>query len=327
MSKVVIGIHGLGNKAPRETVELWWRNAIREGLRSRAYFHPMLDFKLIYWADILHPKPLDPREEDKDDPLFLEEPYIPAEEFEPQPVDYRRKQWLDFVEKQMDSLLLKKDMTINFPMITQSILHRYFKDLGEYYSDNGESSSEIVNNIQDLLRARVARELRRYQDSEILLIAHSMGSILAYDVLTQVTPEIEIDTFITMGSPLGLPVIMSRILAEQEKMEKQFSKPSSPDNIKEHWFNLSDLEDLVAINYNLADDYAPNSHGISALDMIVHNNYQNNGKRNPHKVYGYLRTPECAKAIHEFYVKHPNPLVNYLQERFAVTMTRFYRRI
>ena len=34
--------------------------------------------------------------------------------------------------------------------------------------------------------------------------------------------------------------------------------------------------------------------------MIIYNNYEYNRKRDPHKLYGYLRAPEVAKAINEF---------------------------
>ena len=44
-----------------------------------------------------------------------------------------------------------------------------------------------------------------------------MGSIVAYDVMTQYAPDVSIDTFVTIGSPLGLPIIKSKIVAERKK--------------------------------------------------------------------------------------------------------------
>ena len=43
-----------------------------------------------------------------------------------------------------------------------------------------------------------------------MLIAHSMGSIIGFDVLTFLATDIKINTFITIGSPLGLPVIIKQ---------------------------------------------------------------------------------------------------------------------
>ena len=79
LSKIIIGIHGLGNKPPKKLLEKWWKESIREGLGAFGYKKYFFKFKLVYWAHILHPDPLNPQLEDKDDPTFLHEPYVPAE--------------------------------------------------------------------------------------------------------------------------------------------------------------------------------------------------------------------------------------------------------
>ncbi len=62
MSKIIIGIHGLGNKPPKELLARWWKEAILEGLRKNNYSAKDFNFELVYWADILHKNPLDPNE-------------------------------------------------------------------------------------------------------------------------------------------------------------------------------------------------------------------------------------------------------------------------
>ena len=69
---------------------------------------------------------------------------------------------------------------------------------------------------------------------------------------------------------------------------------------KNKWINFYDLEDKVAINYNLADDFMPNSKNLAIEDIEVNNDYEYEGESNPHKLYGYLRTPEVSRAIMEF---------------------------
>ena len=66
------------------------------------------------------------------------------------------------------------------------------------------------------------------------------------------------------------------------------------------WINMSDIEDKVAIDHTLADDYGENSHGIVAEDMIVQNDYLMNGEPNAHKSFGYLRTNEMAAVLNDF---------------------------
>jgi triacylglycerol esterase/lipase EstA (alpha/beta hydrolase family) len=60
----------------------------------------------------------------------------------------------------------------------------------------------------------LAETLVKHRRKKILLIAHSMGSIIAWDVLTKMVPQIKIHTLVTIGSPLGNPVVRSRILSD-----------------------------------------------------------------------------------------------------------------
>ena len=140
-----------------------------------------------------------------------------------------------------------------------------------------------------------------------------MGSIIAYDVLTKIVPEITIDTFVTCGSPLGIPVIMNKIKTEQENKDQSLSVP---ENITRRWYNLSDLDDRVAINYNLADDYQKNSKDVAIIDKQVQNTYEFNGEKNPHKSFGYLRTPEMSEIIYTFLCRGRSPLSVWLTEQF-----------
>ena len=172
---------------------------------------------------------------------------------------------------------------------------------------------------RETIREKLAETLRKHKNDEILLIGHSMGSIIAYDVLTKSVPEVMVDTFVTCGSPLGIPVIMSKIRAEQQDENKTLYVP---ENIKRRWYNLSDLGDRVAINYNLADDFHKNSKGISIIDKQVHNTYEYKGHKNPHKSYGYLRTPEMSEIIYAFLCRGRSPLSVWFIERFYSVFNR-----
>ena len=54
------------------------------------------------------------------------------------------------------------------------------------------------------------------------------------------------------------------------------------------------------MDYSLNDDFAENSRGVRAIEKIVINNYEYGGSKNPHKSFGYLRTPEMAEIISDF---------------------------
>jgi hypothetical protein len=305
MAKIILGIHGLGNKPPKLLLGRWWRAAMEEGLRAIGHPRRLRQFRLVYWADFLHPKPLDPEVRDKKNPLYIDNPYIPAGAVrEPKPSISTKV--LDYLERQLYKIILKEDMSLDYAAVTDIIIRRYFKDLDIYYSKQCRDRKNNMCRARDVIRDDLARVLRKYGKKDILLIAHSMGSIIAYDVLTQSVPDIRIHTLLTMGSPLGLPVVLKKILSEQRKKPQKNLIVQTPENIEETWYNFADHQDKVATKYNLSDDYKENSRHVRAIDIIVHNDYAHDGKRNPHSVFGYLRTPEVARVIYNF-LHHGHP--------------------
>ena len=314
MSKVIIGIHGLGNKPSKKTLTDWWLKSITEGMGKLDKNNFELNFEIIYWADVLHEKPLDETITDKDDPYYVDERYIPApENFIPTPHPVRQK-ILRFIEKQMDKIFLNEDLSINYSFISDVIIHRYFKELEMYYTEERSGEDDKKYSVRDVIRNKAVDVLKKYKNDEIFLIAHSMGSIVIYDVLTFLLPQLKIDTLVTMGSPLGLPIVMSKIAAEEKLKPHIKEKLKTPPGVERYWYNFSDLEDKIAMNYNLADDYDKNSNGVQAVDFVVNNNYEVKGERNPHKSYGYLRTPEFSKVLSEFLEREePKPGMLFLK--------------
>ncbi len=300
MARIIIGIHGLGNKPPQKILQRNWKKSICEGLKRRGYPVLPFRFRLVYWADLFNTEPLDPHETEADSQLYDDEPYVPTLEDQRREPGTLRKKILFFINRQLKSLFLNDDMTINFQGITDNVIHKYFNDLEVYYCMSCLSTKARGKLVRDVIQEILRQALDRYQGDEIMLIAHSMGSIIAYDVLTQGACPVDIDTFVTIGSPLGIPVVMSKIATEQEKRLMKRVKPVVPETIKGRWFNLSDLEDNITINYDLRDDFRQNSANIGITDHIVANDYEFEGKGNPHKAFGYLRTAEMADILHNF---------------------------
>jgi len=295
MAKIIIGIHGLGNKPEQALLEQWWLKSIKEGLDKSGLIYENIPFKLVYWADILYPQPESLNIKDEDDPHYLSEPYTAAKtelHAKPDPEKLSAK-ILKYIEEQLDKIFLREDMTLNFNNVTDRIIHNYFKDLEIYYSKDSVYQSNPPVLARKVIRQRLLDILKKHCKDEILLIAHSMGSIIAYDVLVNHKDECKVNTFVTVGSPLGIPIIISRIFEEHKSLKV-------PVNITSKWHNLSDPEDLVAMDHTLKDDFHENPNNIFIHDMLVYNDYQVNGKKNPHKIYGYLRTPEMAEIITTF---------------------------
>jgi hypothetical protein len=300
MSKIILGIHGLGNKAKRKLLQRWWKAALQEGLRQNGYPWRFVKCKVLYWADLLHQKPLDPKVGDKKNPFYIETPYVPAKTISEKKPKKIRKKIIDYIQQHVAKIILNDNFSINYSSVTDLIIRRYFKDLDAYYTKKCRDKKNFVRPAKEVIREELARMLRKYKRKEIMLIGHSMGSILAYDVLTGVASDITINIFVTMGSPLGLPPIMLKILTGQSKKQHKHMSVEIPNNITKSWYNFFDPTDKISANHKLSDCYKKNARHVRVVDTIVSNNYEYRGEKNPHTVYGYLRTPEFARLLDEF---------------------------
>ena len=327
MSKIIIGIHGLGNKPEKDILEKWWLQSICEGLRKVDRFNYEPKFKIVYWADILNKKPLSQYIEDSENPFYLDEPYSPSSSHIKHAQTSKRKKFLGFLEDQLDKIFLNDDLSTNFNFISDLIFKKYFLELDVYYAKQPPVNDKSFKSVKEIIRNRLVLELKKYKGDEILLIAHSMGSIIAYDVCNFSAPEIDVDTLVTMGSPLGIPIILSKIAEEQKLTNPSIKKLKSPPNITKAWYNFADVEDNVALNYNLADDFEANDTGVKVIDNIVVNDYVIRGERNPHKSYGYLRTPEFSNVLADFLERDAGKLALWLRKKLNQLKTIFKRLI
>lgn len=313
MKNVVIGIHGLGTKPPEHILRAWWLQSIQEGARRWKIDVKDLDFELAYWADILHPTPLDPEVSDPQSPLYVTAPYVPSMRSVPPRTHGLKQRMIAFLEEKFSKLILNKDLTINYQSVADKLVRRYFRDLDSYYSSTLEVNGATIP-AKDVIRGRLITLLEKHKKDRILLIAHSMGSIVAFDVL-DMNPRLQVDTLVTVGSPLGFPVVIGRMAAERRNAIPPGRPLHIPDNIKAAWYNLADIEDYVAFDFNLADDFIGNAQGIKPVDVPVVNDYAYRRNRNPHKIYGYLRTKEMVEIVGDF---TRVPEVGWLQQKLRL---------
>lgn len=275
---LILGIHGLANKPPKEEKQAWWAAAIREGLRRNlGADRPDLPFEFVYWADLRYDAPLS---EDRN-----REPYYPVRGRGPFPSAdgacaptltdrlYRVVEWM----QEKTGRLVLDDLIIE---------HR-LDDLWGYYEDRA---------FREAARDRLREALEQHAGRPLLIAAHSMGSLIAYDVLRRLERDgrcPRIEHLVTMGAPLGLAEIKHHLAEEHGGLRV-------PDAVA-RWSNLGDREDVATVGTTLAESYAPNAAGIGVTDCPVINGYRRpRGGVNPHKSYGYLRTPEFSRAVAAF---------------------------
>lgn len=314
MSKVVIGIHGIGNKPPKDLLKEWWLKSFSEGLKKINSNNRTFDFEIVYWADIFNKEPLLPEDaKDKNSP-FIKESYVPEEESVLDKTPGFRKKAADFLEKYYDKIIVDEVMSLEYPTLTNFLIHYNMRELEAYYSKEDFYYQGEKRLIKEVMIERLNNVLMRFREKKIMLVAHSMGSMIAHDTLMNNLSNLKIDTFVTIGSPLGQKYVLKKM--ESEYKNDSTSRLKVPENILKNWYNLSDPEDQVAVVHSLSDIYKENSKGMKVIDKLVKNNYVNSGDRNPHKSYGYLRTPEFAEILSNFLTVEKRSIFSFFKKIF-----------
>lgn len=289
MKHLILGIHGFGRKPPQEVLMRDWRAALEEGLGRNHRCADQgfdlskvqdFDFKLVYWADKLYDEPL------IDDP----EPYFPFPGEDPLP--HYADDWIDeLVADVIDLGESLMDRAMRRPHLhgrTRWLLDRLLRDCDRYNNDD-----DLRHTVRDRLDHEIRQAVGR---QKILLIGHSMGSVIGYEVLRHLERELDhtaVDHFVAVGSPLGFPYLT-------RYLELRHGENRVPATIS-RWSNLTDRRDLAALDVHLKDDFKPSPKGVQIEDDLVINCYRcPKNRENYHKAYGYLRTPEISRRVAEF---------------------------
>jgi hypothetical protein len=121
-----------------------------------------------------------------------------------------------------------------------------------------------------------------------VVVSHSMGTIIAYDCLRNVPECPEIDTLITLGSPLGLDSVQDNLKPTDAK------RVDYPAKVKRAWINVYDSFDpVVGFDPKFANDYKRD--GKKTIKDI---NEQNWGKWR-HNIVKYLSGPKLRAELRE----------------------------
>ncbi len=188
--------------------------------------------------------------------------------------------------------------------LSEYVLKRATADMSQYLLTR-KIGSEIRERLQQHLRPSIL------EDNDICLISHSMGCIVAWDVLWKFSRMSEyrhiqesrnrVALWLTLGCPLGEPGVQANLYDANERGEYRF-----PSRIIHDWVNIAAEDDFVAHDETLANDYAEMLqlgfiHSIT--DRAIYNFYVKDGQADPHSFYGYLDHPLVASYIANWILK------------------------
>ncbi len=176
------------------------------------------------------------------------------------------------------------------------VIGRLAKDFAAYLDDDA-----FAEEARRRLREKLCQMMDRGE--KIMLITHGTGSVIAYDVLWELSNdtatypeygEYKVDQWLTLGSPLGDSIVQKRLLGAKERDDNRF-----PSNVIS-WHNLAAEDDYACHDTTLADDFKKMmvQKRISAVhDYRIFNLAVRYGKSNPHSSVGYYIHPRLSKII------------------------------
>lgn len=161
-----------------------------------------------------------------------------------------------------------KFLDLKFPALTKFGMEMIMRDVYLYLR---------FDKVRDAINERVLESL---DNNTCLLVSHSLGTAVAYDILKSKVTKPDQYSFVTLGSPLGLSFF------------KTGMKPIENPLKQGRWYNAFDRKDIIS------------PHPLKAKAFVVEPPVENyDGVKNPsnnhHKITGYLKDKSVARKIYE----------------------------
>jgi hypothetical protein len=150
--------------------------------------------------------------------------------------------------------------------LSQSAIETFTRDVFLYATRSG---------VRDAVDQIVAAEL---DEEPTVVVAHSLGTVVAYSVLRSDRRKLRVPLFVTVGCPLGIRAIRN-----------EFRPLKSPKPVAA-WYNAFDPRDVVAL-YPLDSANFPVTPAVENYDAV------NNHTDNRHGIAGYLDDKSVAGKI------------------------------
>lgn len=161
------------------------------------------------------------------------------------------------------------------PGVAAASIERWTRDVWLYITNRG-----VREKVDEIVEKAIPT------DERCVIVAHSLGSIVAYSILRKRKSCKNIDAFVTLGSPLGIKAIYDRLPPNGEKRIAPFGAG--------FWYNARDKEDVVALHEIKASVY-------TGAPIVENYSEVKNSSHNQHSIVEYLHDKAVAKVIYEAY--------------------------
>lgn len=154
----------------------------------------------------------------------------------------------------------------NRSRLDEIVIAAVFSDVAAYLSRDS-----VRNPVLDTVVEAVP------SSGKMVLVSHSLGTVVAMDLITRLPDAVDVALLVTAGSPLGLDTVFERLLAKGA---------NRPDSVSE-WVNVWSPADPIAIGCPLVDDWG------TPLEEVI----TDNPTERAHAIDEYLADVRVAEAI------------------------------
>lgn len=222
----VLGVHGVGNLQPgleppaaAERLASWWSRAL---IKGHAFEPDRLDVAVAYYAHRLT-KTVPQGQDDLD--AADQEEILTWATLLGLPGETAQGQLARPARAAVDWIARKFGLDTR---LARAFVGTFFKEVGTYFAEPQSRTAA---------RTDVAEAITRTEPQ--VIIAHSLGSVVAYETLWA-HQHLQIELLLTVGSPLAMPDIV------YDRLQAPPTDRTRPPGVR-RWINISDPGDIVAV--------------------------------------------------------------------------------
>lgn len=180
-----------------------------------------------------------------------------------------REKFFQFSQITKDRALKEMVILLNhFPDLHESLVERFIAEAYLYWYQ-ATFKQAIHQRIKSCFEP----------DKKHIVVAHSLGTVVAYNLLHELSNDYHIERFITLASPLPFNVV-------QKHIEQPMSRPHG---LQGDWYNFYSKDDYLTT--------FPMSAPLFNFEPNVHNKLITTFVDKPHEIIGYLQHPSVIRCI------------------------------
>ncbi|MCG7491734.1 hypothetical protein MHN79_19840 [Vibrio sp. Of14-4] len=303
MAKRIIFVHGRAQKPSKDDLQQLWYEAINHGLLRDVGLQAMERFQeinkdFIYYGDLSND--------------FLQQPtediglrYQSLERLK----SYTKQQFNKASYHALTQAgFLKEALADIFsaPLgklgVATPLIKLVAPDMAHYWNGDSYFASDVRSRLTPALKQALDR------GDDIMLVGHSLGSMICFDNLWKLShygeyrrlygADKKVNLFVTLGSPLADENVKQQLKGSRNRGFKKY-----PTNIK-RWCNFAAEDDFISHDTRVSNDYDEMSKlGLLKApieDFHIYNLTVMEGRSNPHASIGYLIHPDFISVVNHW---------------------------